>query len=191
MPRLQPMILTPRIEEAFWKKVERSINRDECWPWTGEINRDGVGIFRGYPAHRWSWMINTGALPPDITLDDGTVHHPLILHGSQCTMKHCVNVYHLYVADLVTDAHIHPERYNTNTNLNADIVRACRRTYSKRKATMQQLAKRIGVSTQAMRLLLCGATWGWVEGAVKLRTDEEEAIEAAREMWVKVKKRKT
>jgi hypothetical protein len=29
----------------FWSKVDRTKDKDECWPWNGGTDKDGYGVF--------------------------------------------------------------------------------------------------------------------------------------------------
>ena len=85
------MTLTPNLvvgspEERFWAKVDAF---GDCWEWTAYKNKDGYGIFRPgnkrtmIRAHRFSWMILVGNIPPDKELDH------------LCRNRGCVNPDHL------------------------------------------------------------------------------------------------
>lgn len=54
-----------------------------CWEWTGRVNKDGYGIFRGRLAHRVAYIEAYGPYP------EGTVTDHI------CRVRHCVNPNHL------------------------------------------------------------------------------------------------
>ena len=62
-----------------------------CWLWMGTINPIGYGILNtGIPgatrmAHRWSWTLRVGEIPPGMVLDH------------RCRVRSCVNPDHLRV----------------------------------------------------------------------------------------------
>jgi hypothetical protein len=46
---------------------------DECWVWTGRINKGGYGEFKHdgkkHKAHRWIWEAQNGVLPTEVVID--------------------------------------------------------------------------------------------------------------------------
>lgn len=76
--------------ERFWKYVEKT---ESCWLWTGWKNNKGYGVFGGSGdtgrsyAHRFSFEVAHGALPPDAW----------VLH--RCDTPACVNPAHLFLGD--------------------------------------------------------------------------------------------
>lgn len=69
----------------FWEKVQKT---ESCWLWTGAKNRDGYGNLRfdrkSMLAHRVSWFLEHGELPPQ----DVEIAHT-------CDNPPCVNPEHL------------------------------------------------------------------------------------------------
>lgn len=62
-----------------------------CWLYNGE--RDRYGSHRGRPAHRVSWELHRGEIPPGM----------MMLHG--CDVKGCVNPDHLRPGTARNNAH--------------------------------------------------------------------------------------
>lgn len=61
------------LEKRFWEKVDRR-GPDECWPWTGWVNRGGYGRFKldqatTVAAHRQAYLLEVGPIPTGLTLD--------------------------------------------------------------------------------------------------------------------------
>ncbi len=88
------IVITKRILEQFWSKVEDISNKtiDDCWNWTGSLDSSGYGILkitiRKYTqriigAHRLSYLIFNGLL------DDTLV----VTHD--CDNPTCINYFHL------------------------------------------------------------------------------------------------
>jgi hypothetical protein len=73
-------------EARFWSKVDR-LGDDECWPWGGNVDEGGYGIFkvRGkmLKAHKWAYEKFVRPVPPGMTLDHVKVNG--------CTRRNCVN----------------------------------------------------------------------------------------------------
>lgn len=56
-----------------------------CWIWMRGATGDGYGSFRGMRAHRYSWQMQYGEIPPDMD----------VLH--RCDVPLCVNPDHLFL----------------------------------------------------------------------------------------------
>lgn len=73
------------MEARFWSNVNRT---DDCWLWTGELNKQGYGRFwhdyRKDQAHRYAYELLVGPIPEGLQLD----------HRHTCP-KNCVNPEHL------------------------------------------------------------------------------------------------
>lgn len=52
--------------ERFWSKVDTS---GDCWTWKAWTDANGYGSFRGRGAHRASWEIANGPIPPKMLVD--------------------------------------------------------------------------------------------------------------------------
>jgi hypothetical protein len=91
MGTLPPVILTPRIEERFWKFVNVVNDDDSCWEWTGFIGQFPYpkmryfvnGKSRVYGAHRIGFLIQHGYWPNHFVC-----HH--------CDNPKCVRGSHLF-----------------------------------------------------------------------------------------------
>lgn len=89
--------LTPEgTAERFWERVDKR-GPDDCWPWTGQRNSGGYGVFKVptddgrvilTTASRAVWLVVHGSLPPK---------HLFACH--RCDTPSCVNPAHLFLGD--------------------------------------------------------------------------------------------
>ncbi len=83
--------------ERFWEKVGFT---NSCWYWIGNIESRGYGIQkikgRATRAHRISYELNVGPIPPDKELDH-VCHNQdeECREGNYCLHRRCVNPDHL------------------------------------------------------------------------------------------------
>lgn len=77
----------PSIEDRMFARVDTSGGLDSCWPWMGQIDRQGYGRFnphrQGVLAHRAMYEHANGPIPPGLTIDH------------LCRNPRCVNPLHL------------------------------------------------------------------------------------------------
>lgn len=136
----------------FWEKVRRT---DGCWLWTGAKMPSGygsasVGRQKHQSAHRASWEIHFGAIPPGIQV----CHH--------CDNRLCVRPDHLFlgtpkdnIQDMISkDRHSRGER-RRNHKLTDSVVRIIRDS----RLSNVALAKRFGVSPSAVSNARARKTW--------------------------------
>jgi len=149
--------------ERFWAKVDKR-GPDECWPWTASVTKWGYGRFRvhgrrGDKAHRFSWELHNGPVPPGL----------FVCH--RCDNPPCVNPDHLFLGtpkdntgDMVAKGRLRPGRMpgeaNPNAKLTREIARAIRAAHVA-GVSLGRIAKRfeIGEST-AWRVI---SNQAWIE----------------------------
>ena len=121
--------------EYFAKQFEKNVQKlseNECWLWQGSVNRRGYGRIihsnKEYGAHRVSWMLAHGLIPPNMLV----CHH--------CDNPPCVNLNHLFLGtdnDNIQDkvkkgrargAHIGEKHHNAR--LTVEDVKQIRDMYS-------------------------------------------------------------
>lgn len=90
-----PKIIVKDDLARFWSKVDKRAD-DECWPWTGLVDKDGYGRFRithapgkysSEPAARSSDRLLVGPIPEFHQIDH--------VHARGCRRRDCVNPAHL------------------------------------------------------------------------------------------------
>lgn len=131
------------LAECFWSKVDVR-GPDECWLWTGARTAKGygnIGIskdgkFRAQYAHRLSYVLQYGEIPPGLC----------ILHS--CDVPACVNPKHLRTGTKRENAQDSKER-GTNPQWTRT-TQAQRKEIAQRYAageTSKALAKEYGLNT--------------------------------------------
>ena len=154
------------LESRFWRQVTKT---DGCWEWTGPLGTRGDGKMWNHEgsiimAHRFSWILHNGAIPPGT----GVLH--------KCDNPPCVNPDHLYVGTHQDNANDkvargrqarcgpgNPARGERNAlaKLNEHSVREIRNLY-KSGWSQQAIAERFGVVQTAISSIVRGKTWGHI-----------------------------
>ena len=120
----------------FWNKVNKE-TPNECWEWTGKLNRDGYGGFKmnheWMQVHRWS-----------MKFAGHNIAGKVVCH--KCDNPKCVNPDHLFLGtqqDNIKDMH-NKKRYRTNdTKLSQDDVVYIRTS----GLTLSKLSDKFSIST--------------------------------------------
>lgn len=160
------MTYTPRairpLRERFWEKVEKT---ERCWEWTGSKNSRGygrIGLGRrkdGHAmAHRVSWEINMGPIPPGLK----------VCHA--CDNPGCVNPFHLFLgtqADNIKDCLVKGRANfgtstgtsNGNAKLTESEVLVIREKYASGKIFQRDLGKAYGITQAQVSSITRGESW--------------------------------
>lgn len=148
-------------ESRFWAKVDRR-GPDECWPWTGAIDRGGYGRFQldgsCTAAHRTAWVIENGPIPT------GVGHHgTCVCH--RCDNRPCCNPRHLFlgsisenVADMTAKGR-NARGESATSKLTAEKVVEIRKSTGKQKDT----ASIFGISQPHVSSIMRRAAWSHIQ----------------------------
>lgn len=90
--------------ERFWASVETSSDSLACWPWRGQIDRGGYGVFsdagKSAAAHRVAFALAYGEDLGDLTIDH--LCHTLddsCPGAADCRHRRCVRPSHLELVE--------------------------------------------------------------------------------------------
>jgi hypothetical protein len=145
----------PTPSERFWRRVQKA-GPDECWLWTGPLNRGGYGRMQWtssghqHQAQRIAWLETFGPI------DDGLV----VCHS--CDVPACCNPAHLFVgtaAENVADRQRKGRHSRGEAHYAARLTESDVRFVLTSKDTHTALAKSLGVSVSAIAGIRNGTKW--------------------------------
>jgi hypothetical protein len=142
------------VELRFWSKVRRG-EPDECWPWTGEIDR-GYGRFyttgrEHKHAHRLAYEFSARPIPAGLH----------VLHS--CDNRPCCNPAHLRVGTNEENVRDRVSRERSACKLSVDKVARMRKIYRRGGLTQADIGSMFGVSQSTANRALRGDCWRRVE----------------------------
>lgn len=162
--------VTFRSEEPdghFWRLSARTVG-DGCWLWQGDINHAGYGRLhiggrkgRQVLAHRYSYELHYGPLPPGINVcHKCDERYP----KGDFTYRRCVHPDHLFagtqadnIADAIAKGRLNMKgEANPQARLSIESVRAIRDDMN---STLSELAARFGVSKATAWRVRSGHGW--------------------------------
>ena len=152
------------LQRRFFAKVAQG---ETCQLWVGSFSPQGYGKFKldgiAFDAHVVSWRIANGGIPVPVGM--------CVMHS--CNNRRCVNPSHLSIgsekenmqhAALCHRIKTRRGEHCANAVLTEEIVRQVRGQKKANPATgVRKIAKRLGVSYDAIRRVIEGRTWKHVK----------------------------
>lgn len=143
----------------FWAKVDMR-GPDECWEWTGARTSLGYGRFsigaKRCRSHRVAWELENGSIPDGMCV----LHH--------CDNRRCVNARaHLFIGTQMDNLRDMTEKGRRapmpdtrgEKSGKAKLTESDVREIREATGTHNAIAKRFGVSRQAVGSIRSGMTW--------------------------------
>ena len=159
VPDQPPLGNTKTAEQRFWERVKRG-GPDDCWEWTGSLDKNGYGQFRNgnasRQAHRYSYELHVGPLGD-------------LLACHSCDNRKCVNPAHIFPGtqrDNIRDMVAKGRRYrpdvvgekNASAKLTVALVREARQKFAD-GVSISQLSREYRVSWTGMKKAVIRETW--------------------------------
>lgn len=144
----------------FWGLVERR-SKDECWPWLGDTDRNGYGVFffngKLYGAHELSLSFSTG----ENRLKGLDTCH-------SCDTPECVNPAHLRFDTRLSNVHdmLRRGRQGKYGKLTAEQVVMIRERRAN-GARQKDLARDFDVTDGQISMIVRGKRWADVGGPIE------------------------
>jgi len=133
------------MEDRFWRRVDRR-GPDECWPWTGKIDRWGYG------EHRWQWRgrtFTTTASRYALSLHTAPAFS-WVLCCHHCDNPSCCNPAHLYWGDVLSNASDRSSRNRHARARGKGVANAARAMVASGMSKLA-VARALGVTPQSVR----------------------------------------
>lgn len=133
----------------FWDNA-MPVTECGCWIWMAGSSGDGYGIYRSVRAHRYSWRMHFGKIPPGMH----------VLH--RCDVPLCVNPDHLFLgthAENMGDKQAKGRCARGENHPDARLTAADVRAIRLSSETNATLAERYGVGLTTVWKARNGRTW--------------------------------
>lgn len=132
-----------------------SVDADhKCWPWKGNLDKNGYGVYGKQGAHRAAW---------EIANREALVKGDVVMHI--CDNPECCNPLHLKKGTHITNMQDRNFKLRTAAGMqngrskltNEQVIAILFDTSPKR-----QIAKKYGIDESTVRGIKTGKTWGWL-----------------------------
>lgn len=152
---------TPKDEERFWKKVDKSDHPKGCWLWMACADKDGYGFIKWQrkqvKAHRVSYLLANGEYMDKL----------MVLHT--CDNPGCVNPQHLFLGTAKNNAEDRDRKnrgnaaskeQHGNSKLTQSQVDHLRERVAKgQRGTQRQIAKELHISESQVSHIIHELQW--------------------------------
>jgi len=149
------------MDVRFWAKTEKPNGADGCWLWRGTIaKKTGYGTIelpgKTWLAHRLSYHLTKGEIPSRMC----------VLH--KCDVRNCINPAHLFLGthqdnmdDMVKKGRQRAVRgeLKNSAKLKEPEVLEIRSLFTGKRGNQAMLARKYGVTKNAIRALVQRQTW--------------------------------
>lgn len=158
--------------QRFWAQVDTTPGQSKgCWNWKGKPKEDGYGQFlvktdgkqKLYKAHRYSWELHNGPIPPGF----------MVCHT--CDNRMCVKPEHFFLGthkdnsqDMVQKGRSCLGQKNGRTGLTDQQAKEILLGFFKDGVPKKELLKRYPIGYTALGFLLRGQSWVHVRKELKL-----------------------
>ena len=159
-PHADPLLHAATSVTRFWRLVKVGAD-DECWPWLGDTDRDGYGVFvfqgKKAGAHEYALSFTTGER-----------RHPSLDTCHSCDTPPCCNPAHLRFdtrLSNVRDMHERGRARNGSALTDSDVVLIRERRAA--GARQKDLADQFGLTDGAVSMIVRGLRWPHVGGPIQ------------------------
>jgi hypothetical protein len=155
-PELNTRIRGLGPDHPFWSRVGIAASDEDCWLWTGKLDRHGYGYEGRERCHRVAWELSRRE-----SLRAGDV----VRHT--CDNPACCNPSHLIVGSQDENVADRVERERSargSSNGRAVLSNQDAMSIYHAPGRRENIAARYGVSIHTVVDIKCGRTWGWLTG---------------------------
>lgn len=148
-----------KVENRFWKKVNKTFNPNDCWIWMActTRNKDGYGDFRvngeTVRAHRFAYELSNKVILVSPRIQ--------VLHT--CDNPPCCNPNHLFIGNQLDNMSDKSSKNRQYSKLNVKAIRLIKMLRSKYDYSLCKLGELFGVSFSLVGMIIRGEIWRQVK----------------------------